>query len=58
MAEPTKLEAMMLHLLNERGPTGKPWASVVVVGHPKFTRADVEHELRKARMPWWKRLLM
>lgn len=54
---PTKLEAMMVHLLNEKGPTGKPWAAITVPGYPKFVREDAEEELRIARLqrcrPWW-----
>lgn len=57
MAQPTKLEAMMVHLLNERGPTGKPWAAITVPGYPRFIRADVEEELHKIRAGrcshWW-----
>jgi hypothetical protein len=61
MAEPTRLEAMMVHLLNERGPNGRPWAAITVPGYPKFTRADAETELRKIRQHvcdecrrrWW-----
>jgi hypothetical protein len=48
-AEPTKLEAMMVHLLNERGPNGRPWAAIAVPGYPKFTRDDTEAELRVIR---------
>jgi hypothetical protein len=47
--EPSKLEAMMVHLLNERGPTGKPWAAIAVPGYPRFTRADADVELAKLR---------
>ncbi len=53
MAQPTKLEAMMVHILNERGATGKPWSAITVPGFPKFVRADVEYELLKARTRWW-----
>lgn len=54
MAEPTKLEAMMVHLLNERGPHGKPWSAITVPGYPRFTRDDANEELHKIRRgSWW-----
>lgn len=45
---------MLLHLLNEKGPTGRPIAAWIVPGCPKFTRVDVELELFKLTTPkWW-----
>jgi hypothetical protein len=57
MAQPTKLEAMLLHLLHKPGPSGRPWVSVTVPGYPKFTRDDVEHELYQAKRHWYSWIL-
>ena len=55
MVEPTQLEAMLTHLLNERGPNGRPWVAITVPGYPKFTVADVVLQLHKIRHEhrWW-----
>jgi len=53
MPEPSRLEIMLVHLLNERGPNGRPWAAITVQGMGKFTRADTEQVLRKIRRRWW-----
>lgn len=53
MAEPSKLEIMLVHLLNERGPHGRPWIAITVPGFGKFTRGDTARALRKIRRRWW-----
>jgi hypothetical protein len=55
----TKLEAMLVHLLNEKGPTGRLWVGIQVEGFPRFTREDVENELAEVRKPqkWYSKLL-
>lgn len=52
--ERTKLELMLLHLLNMRSPNGKPWKSITLPALGKFEREDVIRELRRMRAPWWK----
>jgi len=48
-----KLEIMLLHLLNSRTKDGKIWEAITIPGLGRFTRKDVEYELRKARTHWW-----
>ena len=60
MVDNTKLEAMLVHLLNEKGPTGKRWVSITVEGFPTFTRKDVAAELAEVRKPrrWYSKFLL
>lgn len=54
--ERTKLELMLLHLLNERSPEGKKWKSIELPGLGKFTREDLAHEIlteRKRQEKHW-----
>lgn len=51
MTDKTKLEAMLVHLLNEKGPTGRQWKTIQVEGFPMFSRDDVRKELANVRTP-------
>jgi hypothetical protein len=51
MTDRTKLEAMLVYLLNERSSYGKPWVSIALEGFPTFTRADLQDELWQLRHP-------
>lgn len=55
--ERTQLELMLLHLLHERSPEGKPWKSITLPGLGKFYREDVVREInaerKRARKRWW-----
>lgn len=49
----SKVEAMLLHLLHSRTPEGKMWKAVTIPGIARFTRDDVEYELKRIRSRWW-----
>lgn len=54
--EHSRLELMLIHLLNTRAPDGKLWKAISLPEYGRFTFDDVKEELeiaKAAKTRWW-----